>query len=197
MNSIFGYNELENTLNKSTNQWIIAISVCLLIALYVNAFGYINLYEDKILQTSPSSDIIYQLLSTAILSLTLISLLFFFYIYFNEMEKMGSGVVKIRYSKILSTLKNFNTNLIIFFPLRVILYAVFIIFWFAVKYSYRFTFPQIKCIDLGPFSVYGWVFICFIFFICIIELPLVLACRYFNNAIRRQKTKNIVDLEYI
>ena len=198
MHNEYGFFKLKEDLNTSTGQWIIAISVALLIALYANSISSIDVIGPNSLTA------IYQFSNISLLSLTLLILLFYYYSFFTSFEHLNKfslnyikNIKNINYTNTLSNLSKIKRSLIFHLLFRSIFYFGFLLFWFTVKHSYNYEALYVNNTRLLSVPVLWWAVLAVLSFIIIIDSPLFITYKFYQNIIRTQKTKNNVDLHYI
>lgn len=180
------FNDLANELKDEHYQWVIAISVGLLISVYANGFGNISL--STILtkgETVLSKSSVYQCVNLALMSTTLLIILF---MYGRYLKYIYPKLIKInderwlkddKYTEKIDALKLFRYTVFGWrLPVRLILYTLFIAFWFGIKYSFAYFNNELYIIQNIEGNYYGnnaiiLLFVTFMIFLFLLESPVI------------------------
>lgn len=167
-------------------QWFTLVSVAVLVGTYSNSLGSLAVIKDK------THNPIYQYFNIVFLTIDLLFILNIYrHLIVDEIPKILSirpeqEDGEIRYT---NTLTSFGTMKIQLYsswrtPLRVMSYIAYVYFWFAVQNSFMVNldynsicFQSDLCFGLG---VIYWAAIALLFFVVLIELPIV----YIYNEIK-------------
>ena len=189
-NSSTPFNDMIRDLKNEQFQWVIAVSVGTLVAIYANAFA--NLCMVKSYFANP----VYQYFNIIMLTVVLMSILLMYgryitiiypkLIYLDEYH----GHYKVSYTARKDALSDFYKTLLGWRLLvRMILYVAYVSFWFGVKYSFDYlsiiSFDDFKMISAALFglNVYHWSFIVVIIFSLLLEAPVVYSYLRFKKII--------------